>query len=247
MEDCIKVVNNLVPLDLDDSFRFECYPGITCFNECCRNLNQFLYPYDILRLKSRLGLSSSDFLKRFTTRHLGPESGLPIVSLASSDARHLTCPFVTAKGCSVYPDRPSSCRICPLVREISRNRATGEISERFMLLREPHCLGCGEPKCQTVWQWVNRQGVEAYNHINDHLMEIISLKNRLYRGPLDPRSQQLFYMALYDLDNFKNQIFSNKLSDRMDVDPQRLAVAMADDTVLLEVAMQWVKQVVFKV
>jgi Fe-S-cluster containining protein len=242
LEGCIEVDNNLVPIDLDETFRFECCQTIACFNECCRNLNQFLYPYDILRLKRRLGLSSGDFLKRYTTQHLGPASGLPIVSLASSDAERLTCPFVTANGCSVYPDRPSSCRIYPLVREISRNRATGEINERFMLLGEPHCLGFGEPKWQTVRQWIKDQGVETYNQINDHLMEIISLKNRLHSGPLDPRSQHLFYAALYDLDNFRNQIFNNKLLDCVDVDPQKLAAARTDDTALLEIALEWVKQ-----
>jgi len=119
----IKLENNLVPIDLEETFRFECSPGLACFNACCRDLNQFLYPYDILRLKRRLGISSGEFLKCYTSQHLGPESGLPIVSLTSADAKRLTCPFVTAEGCSVYPDRPSSCRIYPLVRAISRNRA----------------------------------------------------------------------------------------------------------------------------
>jgi hypothetical protein len=94
--------------------------------------------------------------------------------------------------------------------------------------------------------WIKDQDVEVYNHINDHLMEIISLKNRLHSGPLDLRLQHLLYVALYDLDNFRNQIFNNKLFDRVDLDPQKLAAARADDAVLLEVGIAWVKQVVFK-
>jgi len=230
----------------EESFRFECSPGVACFNACCRDLNQFLYPYDILRLRKRLGLSSGEFLNRYTSQHLGPGSGLPIVSLTSADARRLTCPFVTAEGCSVYPDRPSSCRIYPLVRAISRNRATNEITERFMLLKEPHCLGFGEPKAQTVRQWIKNQQVETDNPINDKLMEIISLKRQRLPGPLDLKSRGLVYRALYDLDSFKNQIFANNFLNNLELDPEKLAAARTDDKVLLEVGIEWVKQVVFK-
>jgi len=230
----------------DEPFRFACSPEVTCFNECCRDLNQSLYPYDILRLKKGLGLSSSEFLKRYTTRHIGPESGLPIVTLKTTDAGRLTCPLVTEKGCSVYPDRPSSCRTYPLVRAISRCRETGKITERFALLKEPHCLGFKGRKDQTVRQWINQQEIAAYNHINDKLMEIISIKSRLLPGPLDLKSRHQVYLALYDLDNFRTHFFKNGLFGDFKVNPQKLTAARADDTTLLEVGMEWVKQKLFK-
>ena len=230
----------------DETFRFVCSPGVACFNECCRDLNQFLYPYDILRLKKGLGLSSGEFLERYTTQHIGPGSGLPIVTLKPNDAGRLTCPFVTEKGCGVYSDRPASCRTYPLVRAISRGLETGRITERFMLLKEPHCLGFNEPQKQTVRQWIEGQEIETYNSINDKLMQIIRLKNQVLPGPLDLKSRHLVYLALYDLDNFRNQIFKNKFLDKVDVDPQKAAAAEADDTALLEVGMQWVEQIVFK-
>ena len=230
----------------DKQFRFACSPAVACFNECCRDLNQFLYPYDILRLKKRLGLSSSEFLERYTIQHIGPETGLPVVALKAADDERLTCPFVTAKGCRVYPDRPASCRTYPLVRAISRNRETGKISEHFMLLKEPHCFGFDAPSSQSVQQWINSQEAGIYNHFNDQMLEIIRLKNQLRPGPLDLKSRHLFYVALYDLDRFKAQIFKNKLLDEIDVDPQKLAAAKTDDTALLEVGMEWVKQTLFK-
>ncbi len=52
----------LISIDPDTPFRFACNPGVACFNECCRDLNQFLTPYDVLRLKRGLGLSSRQFL-----------------------------------------------------------------------------------------------------------------------------------------------------------------------------------------
>jgi Fe-S-cluster containining protein len=237
--------DHLIPIALDETFRFRCSPAVACFNECCRDLNQLLYPYDILRLKKGLGLSSAEFLARYTVQHIGPESGLPIVALKTADAESLTCPFVTQKGCRVYPDRPSSCRIYPLMRTVSRCRETGKITERFLLLNEPHCLGFNTPKQQTVRQWIKDQDIAVYNHINDHLMEIISLKNRLSPGPLNLKSRRLFYTALYDLDHFRNQFFNDNLFATVDADPKKLAAAETDDTALLEVAMEWVKQVPF--
>jgi len=237
--------DRLRPIGPDETFRFACSPDVACFNECCRDLNQFLYPYDILRLKKRLGLSSGKFLERYTTRHIGPESGLPVVALKAAGIEGLTCPFVTAKGCRVYADRPSSCRTYPLVRAISRSRQTGRVTERFMLLIEPHCLGFNYPEQQTVRQWIKDQDIEIYNHINDQLMEIISLKNRMHPGPLDLKLQQLFYMALYDLDHFRNQLFSHQLPEDFEMPPEKMADAETDDVALLEVGMEWVKEVLF--
>ncbi len=237
--------DNLTAIAPDTTFRFACSPAVACFNECCRDLNQSLYPYDILRLKKRLGLSSVEFLEHYTTRHIGPESGLPIVALKAAAAERLACPFVTQKGCRVYPDRPASCRTYPLVRAISRNRETGKVNEHFMLLKEPHCSGFEAPTAQTVSQWTNNQEIEIYNHFNDQLLDIIRLKNQLRPGPLDLKARHLFYVALYDLDRFRNQMINNKLLDDIAVDPQKLAAAKIDDTALLEVGMAYVKQNLF--
>ena len=48
----------------DDTFAFRCHAGLACFNRCCRNLNLFLYPYDVLRLRRNLGISADDFIER---------------------------------------------------------------------------------------------------------------------------------------------------------------------------------------
>ena len=115
----------MIPLAPDAAFRFACNPEVPCFNACCRDLHQTLTPYDILRLKRRLGMTSDRFLAAYTTRHIGPESGLPIVCLKPRAADHLACPFVSPEGCTVYPDRPASCRLYPLARAVSRSRHTG--------------------------------------------------------------------------------------------------------------------------
>jgi hypothetical protein len=52
-----------IPLKNTDTFTFRCHSDLTCFNQCCRNLNLFLYPYDVLRLRKRLNMDSDRFLE----------------------------------------------------------------------------------------------------------------------------------------------------------------------------------------
>ena len=236
---------DLTPISLQESFRFSCSPDVPCFNECCRDLNQFLTPYDILRLKNHLGLSSGQFLRKYTSQHTGPESGLPIVTLKPNDSHKLTCPFVTDRGCRVYENRPSSCRTYPLLRAVSQSRSTAETSAQFMVLRESHCRGFEAGKTRTLGQWIDEQGLAVYNENNDNLMQIISLKNRLIPGPLDLKSSQLFNTALYDLDNFRLQIQNNGLLDNFHIDSSIMDAALKSDVLLLDLAMQWLKHALF--
>ena len=48
----------------DDTFRFGCHPGVSCFNHCCSDVNIFLSPYDVLRMRKRLGMGSGEFLEK---------------------------------------------------------------------------------------------------------------------------------------------------------------------------------------
>ena len=50
----------------DGTFRFACHSGAACFTRCCHDADMYLYPYDIVRLKQRLELSSEAFLARHT-------------------------------------------------------------------------------------------------------------------------------------------------------------------------------------
>lgn len=238
--------NELTPLDLDQTFRFDCHRNVACFNECCRDLNQFLTPYDILRLKNGLGMDSSQFLEQYTTRHMGPETGLPIISLKPAAGDRLACPFVTPSGCNVYAYRPSSCRMYPAARAISRSRETGRVSEHFALLREPHCKGHLETKSQTLGAWLSGQKLACYNVFNDMLMDIIALKNRRGPAPLDMKTRLAFHTALYDLDRFREQVFLKELPEDVAVDKELLQKAREDDVALLRLGHAYVAQLLEK-
>jgi Fe-S-cluster containining protein len=237
--------SSMIPLSQDDVFRFSCSKQVPCFTECCRDLNQFLTPYDILRLKNRLGLSSALFLERYTTQQIGPETGLPIITLKTNFAEKLKCPFVTTSGCSVYEDRPSSCRIYPLVRLASRSRETGNIAERFILLKEPHCLGFEQGRSWTIREWIENQEASLYNEFNDMLLDIISLKNQRLTRSLDIKSRRCFHLALYDIDVFRSNIFEKNILDQWNFDPKTLDTLKHDDVALLKLSHQWIKKILF--
>jgi len=47
-------------MQAETKIQFRCHKGISCFNACCRQADVTLAPYDILRLKRRLGLTSTE-------------------------------------------------------------------------------------------------------------------------------------------------------------------------------------------
>lgn len=235
----------MIPIGADDILPFDCSPDNICFNACCRDLNQFLTPYDILRLKNYLQMTSHDFLKTYTSLHTGPGSGLPVLEFKPNPDTGYACPFVSESGCTVYDHRPGSCRMYPLARAVSRSRETGLTTEYFALIEEDHCKGFGGTGQRTVREWLATQGVDSYNRANDKLMEIISLKNTIRPGKLEGNLADQFYMALYDLDTFREEIFTHDLLRDITV-PDRVRAAMGkDDEALLEFAVEWVKWVLF--
>jgi Fe-S-cluster containining protein len=98
-----------VKLCLSDTIQFRCHKEIACFNQCCKHIDILLTPYDILRLKKRLGLTSSEFLAQYTVPYEMDQHGMPGVKIRTADD-NLACPFLQPEGCSVYEDRPSACR-----------------------------------------------------------------------------------------------------------------------------------------
>jgi Fe-S-cluster containining protein len=223
----------------DTPFRFACDPGVACFNECCRDLNQSLTPYDVLRLKRGLGMSSRQFLDQYTRRHTGPGSGLPVVTLKPGDPKRLTCPLTTPDGCRVYRDRPSSCRTYPLVRVLRRSRENSDVREEYRLLREPHCRGFDAERRQTVHEWTEDQELRPYNAENDRLLELISLKARLGSKALPPSLAEQVFTALYDLDRLRLQIQDGGLAGMC---AELMEDARGDEVALLRLGVEWVKR-----
>jgi Fe-S-cluster containining protein len=234
----------LLPIDSEESFRFACHGKVPCFNQCCRDLNQALTPYDVLCLKNFLKVSSREFIHTYAFIFTGQTTGLPVVSLRFDDHREQRCPFVTPRGCSVYPARPSSCRIYPLARALRRDRSDGRISEHFAVFREPHCRGFEQQGTQTVRQWIADQQLVTYLTMNDALMELIALKNQIRPGPLSTEHDQWARMAFYDVETLRAKALAGELPE---MNGSRLSPLPPDDDdrAWLQWGLLWINRLLF--
>ena len=218
------------------SFRFACHPRVACFNRCCADLSLALSPYDILRLKNRLGLTSDQFLDDYTEPKTDPHQRFPRVYLKMLENKGRPCPFVSPEGCTIYQDRPGACRIYPL----GRGSASGG-REMFFLVKEDHCQGFTQDKKWTVEEWLADQGLEEYNAINDQWMEIITSSESLGEPEHAIRKIQMFFMASYNLDRFRDFIFKSPFLDRFVLDEETIGSIKIDDLTLLKFGFQWLK------
>ncbi len=201
----------ILPLALDDPFQFRCHQGLSCFNECCRDLNQALTPYDVLRIRTFLGLTWPDFLQQFAHLHAGPTTGLPVVSLRFPAEQEYRCPFVNQTGCRIYEARPTSCRLYPVARGVCRSKTDGSLKAQFVLVYEPHCGGFKEPHTQTVRDWLDAQHAASGIEAGDALLDIVTLKSRLGDVAQVQSRQKWILMALYDLETLKKEAAAARL------------------------------------
>lgn len=114
-----------------------------------------------------------------------------------------------------------------------------------MLLKEAHCFGFDSGQKWAVHEWIEKQGISAYNEINDLLMDIISMKNRLIPGQLEIKSKHIFHMVCYDLDTFRKNIVEKELLAGFYTDKDIKNALEKDDTHLLKIGMKWLKHELF--
>lgn len=214
-------------LDENSEFRFHCHNGLDCFKQCCRDINIFLTPYDVLRMKNSLGLSSGEFLEKYTLTVPVEHTGFSIVQIKMSEEDNLRCPFITPKGCLVYQERPWSCRLAPVDM-----LGGGKYS---FIFESSHCHGLNETKAQTVREWVRDQGLEIYEEMEQGFNEIPNQLKLTGDKETDQKLSELFFMACYDLDKFKNFLMNNSsLCEEMNLDDQKLEQINNDDIQLMK-------------
>jgi Fe-S-cluster containining protein len=237
------VVPNL--LDGSDTIQFRCHTEISCFNACCRQADITLTPYDILRLKNRLGISATEVLEKHTVPFEMDASGMPGIKL-KTEAEQPTCLFLTEKGCGIYEDRPSACRYYPMGLMTMRVKEENFESHRYCMVVEDHCKGHEEDRKLTVAEYRKEQGVEEYDEINKEWYQII-LKKRS-SGPVIGKptatSFQVFFMVSYDIDRFRRFVESPSFKDTYPLG-EDIYKSFADDVVLLTFGFKFLKQVLF--
>ncbi|NTV45422.1 MAG: YkgJ family cysteine cluster protein [Chlorobiales bacterium] len=130
-------------LNRETPFSFSCGRCL----RCCHLKKIQINPYEVARLARNRGLSTTEFIQRYTT------TGGTVLKFDDNDM----CPFLNEQGCSVHKDRPLVCRLYPLGRHVFD---TGE--EHFSEV-EPHreCKGV-YGKGGKVQSYLEEQGAIAF-------------------------------------------------------------------------------------
>lgn len=232
-------------LKRDSEFSFGCHPGVPCYNACCGDVNIFLTPYDIIRLKNRLGITSEEFLKKYTLMPFDKNLAYPVVMLQMNDDEKKSCRFVAAQGCTVYEDRPWACRMYPLGLASPRQDEEQAEDEFYFLLHDPICKGFNEPTKWTVSEWMRDQGVDEYDEMGREFKDITLHKHFKEGQGISPKQVEMFFMACYNIDNFRDFVFKSTFLRKFDVDPETLERIKTDDVALLRFGYRWLRFALF--
>ncbi|NOX08849.1 MAG: YkgJ family cysteine cluster protein [Gammaproteobacteria bacterium] len=239
----------VMPIQYDEDYtiKFECKPGISCWNACCKAIDITLTPYDIVRLKNRLGMTSAEFLAAYTVPYEMDADGLPGVKFRTEDEAPV-CLFVQDEGCSVYEDRPTSCRYYPigLVSQRKQDEYVDNVS--YAVVVEDHCKGHDEDREITIKDYRKEQGVEDYDKHGRAWRQLILKKKS--SGPSigkpSKRSLQIFFMASYNIDTFREFIKSEGFSQVYELTDEHLEVINGDDDVaFLGFSMKFITQLLY--
>ena len=223
-------------------FFFACHPAVPCFNRCCHNPDMYLYPYDMIRLKHRLTMDSEALLDAHTYTAVRDNPWFPRVMLKMSEKQKKPCPFLTDQGCGIYPDRPFSCRCYPIEPALSTDPDAAQAS-RYFIVRHPYCQGHEQDTYQGVDQWIEDQELGPFLAHNQRWAAIDGLLRQNYWGGqgLEHPAVKMVFMAAYNLDRFREFVFSSSFLNRFSVSGQLRESVEADDVALMHLGFDWIE------
>ena len=241
-------VSPVVPTMYDESkeIQFSCHKGIGCWNACCANIDISLTPYDIIRLKKRLGMTSTQFLRDYTVPYELEKDGIAGVKFRPVD-NGTACRFMQPEGCAVYEDRPTACRYYPVALLSMRKQDEYTDTQSYALVEEEHCKGHAVARRLTIADYRKEQGVVEYDDLARGWRQLVLKKKSSGPtiGSLSLKSRQLFFMACYDIDTFHNFVESEAFNKLFKLDPEMRKMLMEDDVELMQFSFRFLKQVLF--
>jgi len=206
-------------LSLDDSFNFSC---IQCAR-CCKNRSDYhrfdkiiLTPYDIIRLSRLLMVTTSDFHCRYVDFETRPRTqSAEAILRFKGDEKYNICPFSVDYQCTVYGDRPMSCRIYPLGRLILGNEA--------VIIKPKKTKDCelGNGKRWIVREWLEKMELFHYFEF-DRPWDLFAEIDQLKFNGLSPEKRDFFFRSLYDMDSCG--ILANKDDEPLSAEEMTLAI-----------------------
>ena len=124
----------------------------------------------------------------------------------------------------------------------------GDQSEKedfFFLLKEEVCKGFAEDKEQSVREWIEDQQIELYEKMGKGFKEI-TLHSYFQEGKnLSPEKMEMFFMVCYNIDKFREFIFSTSFLDKFEIDDDLPEKLKNDDVALLHFGYDWLKFALF--
>jgi uncharacterized protein len=227
------------------TFCFDCHPGLECFTACCADVSIVLTPADVLALARRTGLGTHEFLDRHTLHPITKDLHLPVVMLRMGAAPEKRCPFVGERGCTVYEARPWACRMYPVGVALPPARAGVAPEPAHFLFEDEFCHGRRTDRTWTVEGWERDQGLRDREALEAGFRELVGHPWFIGGRQLDPRRIELFHMAAYDLDTFREFIFSTSFVRRFELDDALVEALRTDDHALLGFAFRWLRYALF--
>jgi hypothetical protein len=228
------------------TIQFQCRKGIDCWNACCSNIDISLTPVDILRLSRRLDISTTEFLVQYTFPYELEPNGIAGVKFKPVE-NDSACQFMRPEGCDVYADRPTACRYYPVA--LLSMRRSDEYTDRnaYALVKEAHCHGHNEPRQISIEDYRQEQGVVEYDELGRGWRQLVLKKKS--SGPTigapSKRSLQLWFMACYDLDRFRDFVASTAFNEVYDIPWNEMQKILSTDTELMLFAFQFLRQTMF--
>jgi uncharacterized protein len=154
-----------------------------------------------------------------------------------------TCPFLTPEGCSVYPDRPDTCRTFPLEQGLLHDAEANEDEPVFFFRPPDFCLGRYEEERWTVPEWVQDQEAGEYHRMTIRWAELQRLFQNDPWGAEGPTGTcaKMAFMAAYKVDRFREFVFGSSFLKRFAVKPDLLSKIKKDDAQLMLLGFDWIK------
>jgi Fe-S-cluster containining protein len=231
-------------LSWQSRFTFHCHAGLACFNRCCHTPTIILSPYDILRLREFLGITSGDFLQRYTRRETEERSNLPLIFLDPFGPSGEGCPFLGDEGCTVYSHRPAACRLFPIT--MGSQLTEKGVVDYYFSRKLDYCQGFATEVEWTVESWQASQGFGEYDEGRRAWLELLLQQGLL--GPVDGRVQELFATIAYDLDKFRQLVAEPafRLACNFDSEIVEYFNTATSDTALLDFGYGYLNSVLFR-
>lgn len=143
-----------VIVDENDTFGFTCQQCGRC---CMHRGDIILNPFDIYNGAKYLGITTQEFMDKYTNVTLGANSKIPMVVLSSASNGY--CPLLKLDvkdggkfKCTINPAKPGACSNHPIGVAYAKNIKTGE--KKLQYIKVDQCPNSKSDEMHVVKDWV---------------------------------------------------------------------------------------------